>query len=322
MLAKGTWRMVVAVAAVCFVLDASGARANEFVRGPAIPGFDAERAYGYLVEICQLGTRVSGSRGMANQQKLIAEHFAELDAEVGMQSFDAVHPLSGAPVRMANMIVSWHPEARERVLLACHYDTRPLPDRDRFNPRGQFLGANDGASGVALLMELGHHIRDIEPTYGIDFVFFDGEELVYQSTFGTKGEYFLGSRYFAQQYRDNPPEFRYMCGVVVDMVGDRDLNLYMEKKSLKLAREVTKSIWQTAAQLKIKEFVARRKHDIEDDHVPLNQIARIPTCDIIDFDYPHWHTMRDVPSKCSGESLEKVGRVLLVWLTQVPEPAS
>jgi len=298
----------------------AGAYAASAAEPARVPQIDAQRAYGYLVSVCELGPRISGTPGMAAQQRLITDHFAGLGVQVGMQSFDTRHPLTGAPVRMSNMVVSWHPEAKRRVLVACHYDTRPLPDQDRYNPNGRFIGANDGASGVALLMELGHHIRDIEPTYGIDFVFFDGEELVYKGRFGNKGEYFVGSRYFAQQYRDRPPEHRYVCGVVVDMVADRNLNLYMEKKSVRFAPTVTRSLWRTAAELGVREFIARRKHDIEDDHVPLNEIARIPTCDIIDFDYPHWHTMRDVPSKCSGESLEKVGRVLLHWLTAVPDP--
>lgn len=283
---------------------------------------DAKRAYGYLVDICRLGPRPSGSRGMEQQQKLLAEHFEEHGGRVQYQTFDAAHPLNGSPVRMSNMIVSWHPEAKERVLFACHYDTRPFPDQDRFNPRGVFLGANDGASGAALFMELAHHIRDMEPTYGVDFVLFDGEELI----FGQEGEYFLGSRHFALEYLANPPAHRYVWGVLVDMVGDRSLNLYKEINSVKFAPELVDSIWDTARRLGVREFIDRRRHEIQDDHLPLNQIARIPTIDIIDFDYgpsdnAYWHTMQDVPRNCSGESLAKVGHVLLTWLENVPRPA-
>ncbi|MFN0056138.1 MAG: M28 family peptidase [Planctomycetales bacterium] len=282
--------------------------------------FDADRAYADLVKVCEIGPRISGTEGMDQQQQLLAEHFSKLGAKVQFQSFDARHPVSGGAVRMNNMIISWHPEAAQRVLLCCHYDTRPLPDRDsdpNLASRGRFLGANDGASGVALLMEMGRHLPTLETTYGVDFVFFDGEELVY----GEKDEYFLGSTHFARDYRARPPEHKYLFGVLVDMIGDKQLQLYQEINSLKYAQQLTHSIWKTAKRLGIKEFVAKRKHEVRDDHLPLNKIAKIPTCDLIDFDYPHWHTTRDVPSACSGASLAKVGRVLLAWLQEVPEPA-
>jgi glutaminyl-peptide cyclotransferase len=288
--------------------------------GASATVFDEERAIGYLTRICDIGPRISGTEGMEKQQQLIADHFSKLKAKVSFQSFDAPHPLTRKPVRMANLIVSWDSEAKDRVLVACHYDTRPHADRDP-NPqlaeKGAFLGANDGASGVALLMELGHHIRQIKPTYGVDFVFFDGEELVYNDF---RDPYFLGSEYFSKDYRDHPPEHKYVCGVLVDMIGGKTLQIYQERNSLELAPEITTSIWQTAKRLKIREFMAKPKHEVRDDHLSLNQIAGIPTCDIIDFDFPHWHTTRDVPAACSGASLAKVGRVLLAWLEEVPAP--
>jgi glutaminyl-peptide cyclotransferase len=286
------------------------------------PVVDEERAFGYLTRICDIGPRISGTEGMEKQQQLIAEHFAKLKAKVSFQSFDAPHPLTRKPVQMTNLIVSWDREVKDRVLLACHYDTRPHADRDA-NPQlaenGVFLGANDGASGVALLMELGHHIRQIKPTYGVDFVFFDGEELVYNDF---RDAYFLGSEFFSKGYRDHPPEHKYVCGVLVDMIAGKNLQLYEERNSLELAPEVTHSIWRTAKRLKIREFIAKPKHEVRDDHLSLNLIAGIPTCDLIDFDFPHWHTTRDTPAACSGASLAKVGRVLLAWLEEVPAPTA
>jgi hypothetical protein len=299
--------------------------------GTSMPVFDEERAFGYLTRICDIGPRISGTEGMEKQQQLIAEHFSKLKARVAFQSFDAPHPLTRMPVRMSNLIVSWDHDAKERVLLACHYDTRPHADRDA-NPqlaeKGTFLGANDGASGVALLMELGHHIRQIKPTYGVDFVFFDGEELVYNDI---RDAYFLGSEYFSKDYRDTPPEHKYVCGVLVDMIGDKDLQLFKEVNSLHYAPEVTNGVWQVAKKLNVREFIMKprqevrpdgRPHEVRDDHLSLNEIAKIPTCDIIDFDFPHWHTTRDVPAACSGASLAKVGRVLLAWLEEVPAPTA
>ncbi len=165
-------------------------------------------------------------------------------------------------------------------------------------------------------MELAHHMANIDPTYGVDFVIFDGEELI----FGDQGEYFLGSKHFAEYYRDHPTDFSYVYGVLIDMIADRNLEIFMEKNSFRHAPELTKSIWQSAAQLQITEFVPKTKHEVLDDHLPLNEIAKIPTTDIIDFDYPYWHTTKDIPNACSGESMVKVGQVLLHWLQNVPAP--
>lgn len=275
---------------------------------------DGNRAYRYLVKVCRLGTRVSGSDGMARQQQMIVDHFSKMKCEVKYQPFEAVHPLQGTPVRMNNIIVSWHPEAKERVLIACHYDTRPFPDRDPVNRGAVFIGANDGASGVAFFMELGHHMDKIKPKYGVDFVFFDGEELV----FDRRGKYFLGSEHFAKQYRDGNTKCKYVAGVLLDMLGDKRLNVYYEKNSMKMAPNVTKSLFAAAKDVGVREFVPRVKHEVQDDHLPLNQIAGIPTCDLIDFDYPYWHTSRDIPANCSGASLEKVGLVITHWLNQGP----
>lgn len=275
---------------------------------------DAKRAMQYLQRICDIGPRISGTDGMAKQQQVIIEHFSKFSCEISSQVFDVTHPATGAPVRMTNLIVSWNPSAKERVLLACHYDTRPFPDQDD-NPlkrRGTFIGANDGASGVALFMEMAHHMKTIRPAYGVDMVFFDGEELVYRR--GDK--YFLGSEYFARWLRDNPPKYRYVHGVVVDMVADKRLELFIEKGSLRMAPKVTRSLWATAKRLGVKEFIDKPKHEVNDDHLALNQIAGVPTCDLIDFDYPAWHTTRDLPSACSGESLQKVASVLLAWLEE------
>ena len=315
-----TWGIIcLSLSCIGFSLVVSGEAPTEPLDTKKL---DARRAKSYLDKICRIGPRVSGSRGMNQQQKMIVEHFTRLGARVRFQSFDVAHPVTGRPVRMNNLIVFWNLQSKQRVLFACHYDTRPYPDRDQRNPRGIFLGANDGASGVALFMELAHHMKTVKSTYGVDFVFFDGEELIYPQQQGNqvidRGEYFLGSKHFAKDYRDRPPEHRYVYGILVDMIADRNLKIYQEKNSLKYAQKLTQSIWAVAKRLKVREFDARQKHEILDDHLPLNEIAKIPTCVIIDFDYPAWHTTRDVPLRCSGTSMVKVGRVLLVWLKELP----
>lgn len=284
--------------------------------------FNGESALKVLHQICRIGPRISGSQGMQTQQNMLINHFRELGGEVEMQSFVVRHPETGQNVTMANMIVQWHPERKRRVLLCAHYDTRPYPDQDRNNPRGRFIGANDGASGVALLAEMGRHMRDFDSPVGVDFVLFDGEEFVFD---GQRDKYFLGSEHFARLYVSKPPEHKYEYGVLLDMVADAELHLYQETNSMRWrdTRPLTQSIWNTAQRLGVREFVPRIRHEVRDDHLALHNIAKIPTCDIIDFDYPrpgrlnYWHTTHDTPDKCSALSLAKVGWVVHEWLKRL-----
>ena len=228
----------------------------------------------------------------------------------------AINPLGGAKVPMANMLVEWHPDRKDRVLLAAHYDTRPLPDRD-LDPvkrrSGTFIGANDGGSGVAVLMELANFMPKLQGPVGVDFLLVDGEELVYDDN---RDPYFLGSSWFAKKYSEKPPEYKYRWGVVLDMVGDSDLQIYQEKNSTSWhdSRPLVKEIWATAGKLGVKEFLPSVGYQSGDDHLPLRNTAKIPTCDIIDFDYLPWHTSNDTAQHCSGASLAKVGWVIYEWL--------
>ena len=285
--------------------------------------FDGEAAYRFLTEVCQIGPRQSGSAGMAAQQRMLQKHFEALGGKVEMQPFRVRHPNDGSPVNMANLIVRWHPDRAERVLLCAHYDTRPFPDQDP-DPqkrRGVFIGANDGASGVAFLAELGRHMPKFQSRYGVDFVLFDGEEFVFSDQ--RRDEYFLGSHFFARDYAQNPPPYKYKMGVLFDMVADKHLELFYEKNSMRWrdTRPIAEDIWRTARRLGVEEFIPRRRHEVRDDHLMLRNVGKIPTCDIIDFDYGppgtndnYWHTQADTPDKCSASSLAKVGWVTLEWL--------
>lgn len=278
-------------------------------------GFDGARAYDYLRRLCQIGPRRSGSEGMIAQRKLICDHFTKLDATVSLQKFGYHHPLNNSVVPMANIIVQWHPQRKERILLCTHYDTLPFPLLDPKDPRGPFVGANDGGSGVAVLMELGKRMQDLPCRYGVDFVFFDAEEFLFKPN----GRFFVGSEWFAREYRQTPPPYRYRWGVLLDMIGDADLRIPQEQYSLgwRDTRPLVHDIWSTARRLGVREFVFKRGQSVRDDHLPLHNIAKIPTCDIIDFDYPPWHTQGDKLDKCSALSLAKVGFVIEEWLKTV-----
>jgi glutaminyl-peptide cyclotransferase len=278
--------------------------------------FSGQRAFVHLEAICKLGPRPSGSEAMRRQRALVAEHFRAAGATVAGQAFRIRDRRSGEPVHIENLLVTWHPDRRDRILVGAHYDTRPYPDLDPVDPRGVFVGANDGASGVALLMELGQFMDSVTGP-GVDFVLFDAEEYVV----GPRDPYFLGSTYFARQYaaaRRSGEGPVYRAGAIVDMVADRDLEIRQEANSLSWpdTRPVVDAIWEVARREGVRQFVPRPGREILDDHVPLRNIGGIPTCDIIEHDYPAWHTTRDTPEQCSAESLEAVGRVVLAWLRE------
>ena len=170
-------------------------------------GFDAERALRYLKEVCELGPRISDSDGMKKQRELLRRHFETLDAKVVEQRFSARQASRAGDIDMVNLIVSWHPERTRRMLVCCHYDTRPIADQEpqRRNWTKPFISANDGGSGVAFLMELANHMKEIQPAVGVDFIFFDGEEYIFDADLD---RYFLGSEYFARDYRQSRPKQR------------------------------------------------------------------------------------------------------------------
>lgn len=293
-------------------LDGPSAQAGPRKMGLEEIPFDGRQAFAYLQDICRIGTRVSGSKGMLAQQEMLIKHFEALGGKVELQAFKVRHPLDGSSVNMANLLVRWHPERPNRVLLCAHYDTRPFPDEDPVDPRGIFLGANDGGSGTALLMELGRHMPALNGKLGVDFALFDGEELVYDQ----RGEYFLGSTEFARQYASKPDGVKYRWAVLLDMVADADLRIFQEINSVRWpeSKPLVDKLWGTARRLGVREFVARPRHEIRDDHLPLRNIGRIPACDVIDFDYPAWHTRDDTPERCAPLSLAKVGWVVHEWL--------
>ena len=289
---------------------------------------DGDRAYGYLKTICALGPRISGTEANTRQRDLVAAHFTKAGGTVREQKFVLRrHPLTGKPVEMVNLIGSWFPDRAERVVLGAHYDTRPFPDMepDPARRRSPFLGANDGASGVALLMEIANHLAQSPTPWGVDLVLFDGEELIYEDDLGQRsGEFFLGSKEFARQYKaaKRTAKSRYAAGLVLDMVGDEELSIPVEPLSQKLAGKVVREVWGVADALDSKVFVQNLgPTEVMDDHLPLND-AGIPTADIIDFDYPYWHTADDLPENCSGKSLAEVGRVVTAWLNQPKAAAS
>jgi hypothetical protein len=274
--------------------------------------FSGKRAMEYLEAICKIGPRQSGTEGMKRQQLLIEKHFKALGARVSYQRFVARQKSKPKPVAMANMIVSFRPERSRRAILCSHYDTRPIADQEP-NPRrwnDPFLSANDGGSGIALLMELGNHMKDLDTTVGVDFVFFDGEEYV----FDKDDTYFFGSEHFAAEYRKAKKKTTYTGALLLDMIAGKGASFPIEQSSRVLAGKLVREVWGIARELKCTAFNdGLSRYSIQDDHLALNR-AGIPAIDIIDFDYPHWHRLSDVPKNCSPAPMEQVAKVCSIWL--------
>ena len=287
-------------------------------RDPQAPlpiAFDADRAMKYLNDICDIGPRISGTEGMKKQQQYIKKHFDSLRLPVEFQRFTAQQVSKRQPVEMANIIVSWHPEKIRHVVLCSHYDTRPIADQepDQRRWREPFISANDGGSGVALIMELANHLDKLKPQVGVDLVLFDGEEYIFEPT---RDKYFFGSEHFAKLYKQDKPIQRTVAAVLLDMIAGRRIQFPVEQNSWQNAASLVQEIWTIASEQGCPAFQNRFGYTVSDDHLALNR-AGIPTVDIIDFDYPHWHRLTDVPANCSADSMRQVAKVLAVWLQRV-----
>ncbi len=274
----------------------------------APPAFDGASAFAFLEEQCAIGPRYPGSPGHEAIRRYIERKLEEYGASVTRQPFEAVLS-TGDTLRLVNIVGSYRPDARERILIGAHYDTRPRADRDPdpANRAKPILGANDGASGVAVLLELARLCSRAEPPVGVDLVFFDGED------YGEEGrteDYLLGSRRYAKSLGARRPA----AVIIVDMVGERDSRIPIEGYSAAASPALCARIFGIARSLGVPNFVQKAGPSIIDDHLPFIH-AGVPAIDLIDFEFPQWHTLADTPDKCSGESLAAVGAVLVrfVW---------
>lgn len=232
----------------------------------------------------------------------MSERLREHTSHVAEQPFRGMS--AGKEVDMRNLVASFYPEKSDRIILCAHWDSRPFADRDPdpSNHTKPVPGANDGASGVAVLLEVARVLTEREPPVGVDIVFFDGED---GGDYGDNNSWILGSRHFA---RTMPPTYRPARGVLLDMIGDRDLALTRDINS----REAAPELWTRVTELCGKHGIPFLPGEtgVLDDHIPLIERG-IPTVDLIDFDYPWWHTVSDTPDKCSPVSLGKIGAVVL-----------
>lgn len=272
---------------------------------PAHAAFDGKRAYDWIVRQCDFGPRVPGTAAHDSCFTLLAETFRRYAAVVETDTFTYDSPELGREVRLMNVVARFRPNEKRRVLFGAHWDTRPWADaeRDTSLHRRPILGANDGASGVAVLLELARCLEQTPSPLGVDLVLFDGEDM---GTEKNPSGFFRGSQRYVERLGDDRPIFF----VLVDMVGGKDGVFYWEGNSEEQAPNIVDLVWDEAAYLGVRSFLPGVKYHVYDDHIPFLN-AGIPAIDIIGFGYPEWHTLRDTPAICSPTTLEGVGRVLL-----------
>jgi len=280
--------------------------------------FSGDHAFTLLTAQTAFGPRNPNSAGHGACLTYLVSTLRGLADELRLQEFTHTG-YGGEQLRLTNIIAAFRPNDPTRILLCAHWDTRPRAEQDENKGKRNdpILGANDGGSGVAVLLEIAGLLKRVPPSVGVDIVLFDGEDYGKE---GDHGSYLLGSRYFAEHKGgDYLPRF----GILLDMVGDKFLDLPKEQYSLRYAPDVVDMVWKTAAFLGVHQFHDEKGEEIMDDHLPLNE-AGIQTIDIIDFNYPdgtnrYWHTHQDTPEHCSAESLEAVGSVITnVVYAQVP----
>jgi hypothetical protein len=263
------------------------------------------------------GPRNPGSDGAARTLDFLVEELGKFAATVERQEFTHVG-YDGKELRMTNVIATFNPEATIRILLCAHWDTRPRSDEDSDpDDLGKpILGANDGGSGVGVLLELARVMKENRPPIGVDIVLFDGEDYGDSHVDGLE-RYFLGAKHFAKTI---PSTYRPIFGILLDIVGDHDAEFGKEENSIQYANSVVELVWGAASHLGLKSFAQKRVPGVSDDHLPLNRIARIPTVDIIDallvgHNDPdprrqYWHTSDDDMDNISQETLGEVGRLV------------
>lgn len=255
-----------------------------------------------------MGPRSHESAGKARAERWIKDALLAAGAEVSVHEFSHVPKgagLGGGGLSFRNIVGRIKPAEPRRVLVGTHYDTRPRAERDD-DParRGEpIIGANDGGSGVAVLLEMAAVWKDAPPPVGVDLIFFDGEDFGEGEDWD---EYFLGSKAWARDHPDYKPTW----GVVLDMVGDSSLRLRKERDSLARAPAVVERLWAAAERVGSDAFAGETGGRLLDDHTAFLDRG-VPVALVIDFQYRWFHTTGDTADKCSAASLGQVGRAVM-----------
>lgn len=275
-----------------------------------LPTFSGERAMNDLIRQVDGGPRLPNSPGIQTTRQLILKTLIDAGWEVHTQNFEAFSPQLQQTVPGQNIFAIYPKRTTATCIISAHYDTRPFADMDPDPARRQdpVPGANDGASGVAVLLELGRLIPQTSVDYGVCLAFWDLEDHGAQ---GNSSGFCLGSRYFASNLPLQVKDFQW--GINLDMVGDLNLQLPMEGFSLSKAPKLTSALWDVGTKHYPEVWLRERGPMVYDDHMPFLSAGR-DYINVIDMDYSPWHTVADTPDKCSAQSLEIVGDTVLRFI--------
>lgn len=288
-----------------------------------VPVFNPDSAYLFAQRQVGFGPRIPNMPAHRQAGDYLIATLKKFGAAVTVQSFKATSP-DGQRLDLRNIIGSFNPKAPKRILLAAHWDTRPYADKDPKNPEATFDGANDGASGVAILLEVARLMHANPPAVGIDIILFDGED--WGEHEGTTGQvnlpdgyrswWCLGSQYWARN--KHKPNYTAYYGILLDMVGAPNAHFVQEGTSMEYASRIVDKVWSTAGRIGYGSmFIRQKEAAITDDHVFINALANIPTINIVHFDpvkgyfgEAH-HTKMDDMTNIDRTTLRAVGSVVL-----------
>ena len=287
--------------------------------------FDGDSALAFARAQCEFGPRTPNSPALEKCGDYIVAQFKAAGLTVTEQRTKVIG-WDGKQLGCRNIIAAFHPERKDRVVLAAHYDSRPWAEKDADSTRHRtpVMAADDGASGVAVLLEVARHLQKLNPQIGVDLVCFDAEDYgapywAPENKRDDESTFCLGSQYWSKNIAaDYKPRY----GILLDMVGGADNRFYFEGFSLRYAQPVVTKVWDAARLAGATAyFVQESGGFITDDHLPMNNIAGIPTIDIIAFNpeggFPaHWHTTGDTMDKLSAKTLRAVGQTLLQVLSE------
>jgi Zn-dependent M28 family amino/carboxypeptidase len=266
------------------------------------PAFDGGRAFGHLRAVVGFGPRPAGSAAADETRRYIKAQMAAIGVQVTDQAFEAKTPMG--QVKMTNVRATIPGARPERIILAGHYDTKVFK-------QFRFVGANDAGSSTAFLIEMAGVLKARKNPWTIELLFLDGEEALIDWYLGDDHTY--GSRHYVEEARRTGDLGRIKAMILVDMIGDRDLVIKRETNSTPWLTDV---IWASAKVLGLETTFVPDRFAVEDDHMPFLQ-AGVPAVDLIDLDYPPWHTAEDTLDKVSARSMELVGRVLVAALPAI-----